>query len=140
MTKFSELALSAPLLRALNETGRDLRDFSVSAVHLAALIAAVKAGRVNHQAARKVFAHMVATGDAPEAAIAASGLEQISDEARLAEIVRDVLAAQPKAVADWRAGKDKVLHALKGEVMRATRGTANPALVESLLLRRLADS
>jgi aspartyl-tRNA(Asn)/glutamyl-tRNA(Gln) amidotransferase subunit B len=81
---------------------------------------------------------MVATGEPAGPSIAALGLEQISDVGALEAVVRKVLDAAPKAVADLRAGRTKALDALKGMVMRETRGKANPALVDELL-RRLTE-
>jgi aspartyl-tRNA(Asn)/glutamyl-tRNA(Gln) amidotransferase subunit B len=126
------------VLRALNEGGGRIEEFPVAAGALAELLGLVRSGAVNLQGAKKVFARMVATGEPAGPSIAALGLEQISDVAALEAVVRKVLDAAPKAVADLRAGRTKALDALKGMVMRETRGKANPALVDELL-RRLTE-
>jgi aspartyl-tRNA(Asn)/glutamyl-tRNA(Gln) amidotransferase subunit B len=125
------------VLRALNEAGGRIEEFPVPAAALAELLGLVRSGAVNLQGAKKAFARMVATREAPRAAIAALGLEQISDAGALAPVVKDVLAGAPKVVADLRAGKTKALDALKGMVMRATRGKADPALVDELIRAEL---
>jgi aspartyl-tRNA(Asn)/glutamyl-tRNA(Gln) amidotransferase subunit B len=127
------------VLRALGERGGDVRAFPVTSERLAALIGGVRDGRVNHQAAKKVFQHLLAHGGEVDEAIRTLGLEQISDEAELAAVVRAVLAENARSVADVRAGKEKAFHALKGAVMRATRGKANPALADALLRRALQE-
>jgi aspartyl-tRNA(Asn)/glutamyl-tRNA(Gln) amidotransferase subunit B len=125
------------VLRVAHETGTPLSRLPVTASRLAALIAATKSGRVSLQAGKKVFAHMLAHDQEPLAALATLGLEQISDVDQLRAVVRQVLGENRQAVAEWRAGKDKALNALKGRIMRATGGKANPAVVDDLL-RELA--
>ena len=123
------------VLRLLAESGQDRRGFPVPPAELAALLRALQQGRVSHAAAKKVFAQMAATGTGTEAALAGTGLEQIRDAGSLEPVVRRVLLANPKAVADYRAGKQKALDSLKGLVMRETKGKADPQLVHALLLQ-----
>jgi aspartyl-tRNA(Asn)/glutamyl-tRNA(Gln) amidotransferase subunit B len=80
---------------------------------------------------------MYETGATAEAVIAAEGLSQISDEGALLAAVRDVLAANPGPVAQYRAGRTKTFGFLVGQVMKATRGQGNPQLVNDLLRREL---
>ena len=82
----------------------------------------------------------VNTSIAPEKVITALGLEQISDRTALEPIVRRVVEDNPKPVGDYRAGKTKALHALKGMVMRETRGKANPVTVDHILVELLRES
>jgi aspartyl-tRNA(Asn)/glutamyl-tRNA(Gln) amidotransferase subunit B len=77
-------------------------------------------------------------GDA-DAIVAARGLKQISDSGEIGKIVEQVLAANAQQVADYRSGKEKAFNSLVGQVMKATRGKANPAQVNQILKRRLAD-
>ncbi|MEX2080780.1 MAG: Asp-tRNA(Asn)/Glu-tRNA(Gln) amidotransferase subunit GatB [Dehalococcoidia bacterium] len=121
-----------------NATGRDIEEFPVSAGRLAELIAAVEAGSVTGRAAKDVFDDMVTTGDAAEAVIARKGLAQInaSDEIRVA--VRGIIGGNAKAVADYHAGKEAALKFLVGQVMRETRGRANPQVAQQLLEEELA--
>ncbi len=123
--------------RALNETHTKIADFSIAPDRLGELIAAQGLGKVSRQAAKKVFNHMLETGDDAATAIRELGLEQISDTGALEAIVQQVVDANPKPVEDYRAGKQKALHALKGLCMRETKGKANPAVVEELLLKLL---
>jgi aspartyl-tRNA(Asn)/glutamyl-tRNA(Gln) amidotransferase subunit B len=119
--------------RALNERQISMVDFPVPPGALAGLIRAQEAGAVNRQAARKVFDRMLETGEDPDQAIAALGLEQITDVAAIEAICRRVIDANPKPVADYRSGVHKALHALVGRVMRETRGKADPSMAEQVL-------
>ena len=123
--------------RVRNETHVAIDAFPIEPERLAALIAAQTGGRVSRQAAKKVFGHMLEHGSTADDAIEALGLAQISDASALEAVVDKVLRENQAAVADYRAGKTKALHALKGLCMRETKGKANPAVVEELLLTRL---
>ena len=81
---------------------------------------------------------MFATGQSPAALVEEQGLAQVSDTSALEQTVREVLAANPAPVADYRSGKLTAINFLKGQVMKATRGKANPAVVEELLKKLLA--
>ncbi len=126
------------VLRAVRERGVRIADLPAAPERLAELLLALRQGRVHHQAARKVFAHMLEHGASAAAAIAALGLAQAGDRDALEPIVRGIVAANAKAVADYRAGKDKAFHALKGLVMRAAGGKADPKVVDELLRAQLA--
>jgi aspartyl-tRNA(Asn)/glutamyl-tRNA(Gln) amidotransferase subunit B len=126
------------VLRGVRETAGEIARFPVPAAEVAELIGAVRRGLVNRLAAKKVFQHLVETGGGRALdAIRALGLEQESDRDALAEVVRRVLRENEAVVADYRGGKSKALHALKGFVMRATKGKANPALLDELLAEEL---
>jgi len=86
-----------------------------------------------------VLTEMFASGEPAEAIVARKGLTQISDEARLGEMVRQAIAQNPKAVTQFREGKSAALGFLIGQVMRATRGQANAKVVERLLREELAQ-
>jgi len=122
------------VMQVLNETGAGMPGFPIPAERLAGLITAQQQGAVNRSAARKVFQYMLEHEDDAQAAIRALGLEQISDATELESIVQRVIDENQKAVEDYRGGKAKALHALKGLVMRETRGRSNPRTVEDLLL------
>ena len=121
------------VLRTLHERHLTADACPVAPAQLADLINALGSGRINHPAARRVFAHMLEHGGSAAAAIAALGLQQISDHDALRPIIQRVVEASPKAVADYRAGKEKALHAMKGLVMKETKGKADPAAVDELL-------
>jgi aspartyl-tRNA(Asn)/glutamyl-tRNA(Gln) amidotransferase subunit B len=96
-----------------------------------------EAGDISSQNAEQVYARHLATGESVDTIVAELGLRQISDQSALAEIVEAVVAANPAAVADFRAGKEQALRFLTGQVMKETRGQANAALVAQLLGERL---
>ncbi|MCC7372153.1 MAG: Asp-tRNA(Asn)/Glu-tRNA(Gln) amidotransferase subunit GatB [Chloroflexi bacterium] len=105
--------------------------------HLADLIELVDAGTINQTAAKQVFEEMYRTGRAPSEVVQALGLTQVSDADELTRIVDEVIAANPKPVADYRGGKASAAGRLVGEVMKATRGRANPGVVNALMRERL---
>jgi aspartyl-tRNA(Asn)/glutamyl-tRNA(Gln) amidotransferase subunit B len=125
--------------RALNESGVRIASFAIGPERLAELVVAQNTERVSRLAAKKVFTEMLRTGCDAATAIGRLDLGQISDPDVLAAVVDRVLAANHVAVAEYRGGKQKVLHALKGLCMKETGGKANPALAERLLLERLDD-
>lgn len=119
-----------------NETVADLRFAPEGWV---ALVDLVESGRISSKMAQEVFAEMFDTGEAPDAIVERRGLAQISDEGTLEGLCDQVLAANPRSVADYRAGKGAALNHLKGQVMRLSQGKANPNLVGMLLERKLED-
>ncbi|MCA1646800.1 MAG: Asp-tRNA(Asn)/Glu-tRNA(Gln) amidotransferase subunit GatB [Chloroflexi bacterium] len=110
---------------------------TLEATHLAELIALVDEGVIGISAARQVLPAVQRTGKAPRGLIAEMGLTQVSDSAALEEAARSAIAANPAAVADYKAGKDTAINFLKGQVMKATRGKANPAVAEDVLRKLL---
>jgi aspartyl-tRNA(Asn)/glutamyl-tRNA(Gln) amidotransferase subunit B len=108
----------------------------VDAAQLADLLGRVSKGELSGTNAKEVFAAHASTGDAVAAIVEAKGFRQISDVDALGRIVEDVIAANPAAVADYRAGKP-VLGFFVGQVMKATRGQANAALVQTAVRERL---
>ncbi len=106
-------------------------------IELARLVAMVGEGRISGTSAKEVLARHVETGEPVERIVAAMGLAQISDAGALAAAVDAVCAANPAAVADYRAGKQQAVGFLVGQVMQATRGQANAAMVQRLVRERL---
>jgi aspartyl-tRNA(Asn)/glutamyl-tRNA(Gln) amidotransferase subunit B len=121
----------------LNAAGKGIEDSPVSARYLGELLALVEAGVVSGKMAKTVFEEMVQTGHAPRDIVARRGLAQVSDSAALDAVVDAVLAAAPAEVAAYRAGKTKLMGFFVGQVMRATKGQANPQVVNDLLKKRL---
>ncbi len=130
--------LMGEVSRVLNENNQSIADFAIEAPRLAELIRCQSEGKVNRLSARKVFERMLSHAEGAMAAISALGLEQISDSGELESVVQAVIDANPKPIADYRSGKEKALHALKGLVMKETGGKANPKLVGEILLRLLS--
>jgi aspartyl-tRNA(Asn)/glutamyl-tRNA(Gln) amidotransferase subunit B len=128
----------------LNREGLDAAACPVSPAQLARLIARVVDGTVSGKAAREVFQALWderrTEPDAPDRVIDARGLRQISDAGAIDRIVDEVLAANPKSVEEFRAGKEKAFNALVGQAMKATKGKANPQQVGELLRRRLGGA
>jgi aspartyl-tRNA(Asn)/glutamyl-tRNA(Gln) amidotransferase subunit B len=125
------------LLGALNAAGKDMGQSPVSAENLGTLIRLVNEGAISGKIAKDVFVKMFAEGRAPGEIIAAEGLAQISDSAQLQAIIREVMAANPKQVESYRGGKTGVFAFFVGQVMKATRGQANPTVVNDLLRKQL---
>jgi aspartyl-tRNA(Asn)/glutamyl-tRNA(Gln) amidotransferase subunit B len=130
--------LMGEVSKRLNAEGRDIEAAPVAAPLLAALIGRIVDGTVSNNGARQVFdALWSGDGADVDALIAAKGLKQMSDAGALEKIVDDVMAANAKSVEEYRAGKDKAFNALVGQVMKASKGQANPAQASELLKRRL---
>ena len=126
------------LSRRLNADERSVADSPVSTAQLAALIGRIHDGTVSHNAARQVFdALWTGEGHDVDAVIDQKGLRQMNDTGALEKMVDDVIAANPGNVEQYRAGKDKAFNALVGQVMKASKGKANPAQVNALLKQKL---
>ncbi len=126
------------LAAKLNRAELDIGESPVRPEHIAALVRRVQDGTISHAGAKKVFeALWTGEGQDVDAIIEAQGLEQVSDESALESLVDAAIAANPKSVEEFRAGKEKALNALVGQVMKASRGAANPQRVTELLRRKL---
>lgn len=126
-------------LGALNNENKSIEESPISAEHLAGLIAEVTSGKISSKQARDVFKQMWDTGKTALAIIQEQGMEQISDESVLGPILDEILAKNEKSVADYKGGKDRALGALVGQAMKATKGKANPALVNDLLKQKIDE-
>ena len=131
--------LTSELLGRLNAQGIPVGDprCRVRPEQLAALQKLIADGTISGKIAKEVLDEMVASGAEPQAVVAAKGLQQISDEGAIVAAVRAAIAANPQSVADYRAGKKQALGYLVGQVMKVTKGKANPAKVNELLAREL---
>ncbi|MGZ8203120.1 MAG: Asp-tRNA(Asn)/Glu-tRNA(Gln) amidotransferase subunit GatB [Burkholderiales bacterium] len=134
--------IGGPLSAQLNEAGLDVGASRVSAGQLRRLVGRIADGTISNKIAREVFDAIwngEAEGDdAADAIIAKRGLKQISDAGALEGIADQVIAAHAQQVADYRGGKEKAFNALVGQVMKATKGKANPQQVNEILRRKLA--
>jgi aspartyl-tRNA(Asn)/glutamyl-tRNA(Gln) amidotransferase subunit B len=106
---------------------------------LAELVRLVADGSINRGSAREVLEAHVSNGETVEAIIARLGLRQISDSGALGPVIDEVLAANPAAVGDYRAGKPQAVGFLVGQVMKATRGQANAKVAQDALRARLDE-
>ncbi len=125
------------LAAALNREGLDITQSRISPARLAGLLKRIDDGTLSSKLAKEVFAALWTGEGEADAIIEARGLKQMSDTGELERLVDEVLAANPKSVEEYRAGKDKAFNALVGQVMKATRGRANPQQVTALLKQRL---
>ncbi len=114
-----------------------IADWPVPAERLAAMIKMIDEGKISGKIAKTLFSEMLASGAAPEAIVREKGLEQVSDTASIETAIDQVLAANAKAVADYRGGNEKSFGFFVGQVMKATRGKASPQVVNELLKKKL---
>ncbi len=127
------------LSRLANETGVDVADSKVTVGHLAELISLVDGKRINSKIAKELLSRMWEGAGSPNAIVEREGLAQTSDPSAVEPFVDEVLAANEKVVADYRAGKVNVLGFLVGQVMKASRGKADPALANELVKKKLSS-
>jgi aspartyl-tRNA(Asn)/glutamyl-tRNA(Gln) amidotransferase subunit B len=125
------------LSRLANESGTAVPASALTPELLAELIALVDAKTINSKIAKDIVVRIWTSGESPKAIVEREGLAQTSDAGELAKFVDDVLAANPAVVADYKAGKLNVAGFLVGQVMKASKGKANPALVQELLRKQL---
>jgi aspartyl-tRNA(Asn)/glutamyl-tRNA(Gln) amidotransferase subunit B len=97
----------------------------------------VEAKTISNSAAQQVFAEMFETGKSPAVIVQEKGLAQVSDTGAIEKFCDEAIAANPAPVADYKAGKVAALNSLKGQVMKLSKGKANPALVGEILERKL---
>ena len=123
--------------RRLNAGEAGIEHAPVSAAQLAAMIGRIADNTISNSAAKQVFDALWTEGGEVDAIIEAKGLKQMNDTAALEAIIDEVLAANPKNVEEFRAGNSKALNGLVGPIMKASKGKANPAQVNELLLKKL---
>ncbi len=129
--------VTGELFRLMKETNAEIDAVKIAPAQIPDLIALVNAGTISNTIAKTVFEEMYQTGADAPAIVAAKGLAQISDRGALESIVEKVLAENPKQVAEYRSGKEPIAKFLVGQVMKATKGQANPALANELVMRKL---
>ncbi len=125
------------VLRVLSETGRRVSDLPLTADALGGLTKLVEDGAVNMTGAKKIFSVLVEEGGTPSKVLDDLGLAQVSDTEALERMVDEAIAANPKSVADYRSGKAAAAQFLMGQVMRLSRGKANPPIVLEMLKQKL---
>jgi len=130
--------VTGEVLRFVKNDGGSVARTKLRPQHIGSLVKLVKSGELSLTAAKDVFAEVWTSGAEPAAVVKAKGLAQVSDEAAIAAAVDAVLAENPKAVADYKAGNPRALGALVGQVMKQMGGRANPAVINKLLAERIA--
>ena len=132
--------ISIELLRQLNDSGKRISDSSITPDALARLLQKIETGEITAATGKKVFARMFESGQSAEAIIAEEGLAQISDASQIEKVAREIISANAGNVAKYRSGNEGVFKFFVGQVMRATRGQANPQLVNQVLRKLLNES
>jgi aspartyl-tRNA(Asn)/glutamyl-tRNA(Gln) amidotransferase subunit B len=125
------------LLRELKRDEREIDQCPVTPQHLAEMLLMVREGTISGKIAKDVFEEMYRTGEEPEKIVKDKGWTQIVDEAEIEKAVEVAMESNPKQVEDYQKGKEKLFGFFVGEVMKQTRGKANPKLVNELLKKKL---
>ena len=120
--------------RLLNEKEIEIDESKVTEENLASLIILIDKGTISSKIAKQIFEEMFETGEKAEDIVNKKGLVQISDEGAIKEICQKIVDANPQSIADYKAGKDRAIGFLVGQVMKETKGKANPQIVNKLLL------
>jgi aspartyl-tRNA(Asn)/glutamyl-tRNA(Gln) amidotransferase subunit B len=126
------------LLGYLNANNLELDDVKITGKGLGEMIGLMEKGTISSKIAKTVFKEMLETGKAPQTIVEEKGLVQISDEGAIKAIVEQVVANNPQSVADYKAGTERALGFLVGQIMKETKGKANPGLVNKLLVESLS--
>ncbi len=127
------------LLRLLNENNMDITECKITPEHLVKLIGLIDKGTISRNIAKKVFAEIFESGKDPEAVVKEKGLVQITDTSEIEKMVEDILSQHPKEVERYRNGEQKLLGFFVGQVMKASKGKANPKAVNELLRKKLSS-
>jgi aspartyl-tRNA(Asn)/glutamyl-tRNA(Gln) amidotransferase subunit B len=127
------------VLRRLKDEDKDFDEMPISSRDLADLINLVREDKINNNTGKKVLREMFETGKAPEDIVKEKGLIQISDEGELERIVMETLDNNPQSIEDYKNGKDRAIGFLVGQIMKATKGKANPQLVNKLLTEKIKE-
>lgn len=125
------------ITRALNDSGTPIESCPVSPVQLAELLKLIDNGTISGKIAKTVFDEMWRSGKAPQTIVEEQGLVQVSDTGAIESIIDEIMAANAAQVEDYRGGKDKMFGFFVGQVMKASKGKANPSVVNELLLNKL---
>jgi aspartyl-tRNA(Asn)/glutamyl-tRNA(Gln) amidotransferase subunit B len=125
-------------MRLLNAGNMEVSESKITPERMVSLLKSQADGKISGKIAKTVFEEMFATGKDPDVIIKEKGLVQISDEGSLAAIIENVINANPKSVADFKEGKEKAIGFLVGQVMKETKGQANPGVVNKLLKDKLS--
>ncbi len=125
------------LLGHLNASNATLADSKVTPQALNQLVADVELGKISNNQAKEVFEEMFATGETPVTIIKQKGFEQVSDSGAIEKLCDEVIAANPAKVAEFKAGNDKVLNWMTGQIMKSSSGKANPKVVGDVLRGKL---
>ncbi|HNX90707.1 MAG TPA: Asp-tRNA(Asn)/Glu-tRNA(Gln) amidotransferase subunit GatB [Candidatus Omnitrophota bacterium] len=121
----------------MNERGVDIAGLKLAPADLASLVKMAKEGALSYLVAKEVLRECIDTGKKPESIVAEKGLRQVSDQGEIEKIVDQVIAANPKSVEDLKAGKENAISFLVGQVMKMSKGKANPRMANEILRSKL---
>lgn len=138
-SKITSNWVTGDVLRRINEDNEEIQDSNLSAKMLAELLELVKASKINNNTAKAVLKEMFETGRSAKEIVEEKGLSQISDQSELQEIVGKILDENPKSIEDFKNGKDRAIGFLVGQIMKKTKGKANPQLVNALLTEKIKE-
>lgn len=127
------------LTRLMNADGLEMEDCLLKPSHLAGMIRLLFEGVISTKIAKTVFEEMYRSGKDADTVVKEKGLQQVSDTGAIEKIIADVIASNPKQVAEYKAGKEKLLGYFVGQAMKASQGKANPDLVNELLKKKLNE-
>jgi aspartyl-tRNA(Asn)/glutamyl-tRNA(Gln) amidotransferase subunit B len=127
------------LMRLLNADNKEIDACPIKADRLAGMIKLISEGVLSTKIAKIVFEEMYKSGKDAETVVQEQGLVQVSDSGEIERIIDDVIRANPAQQADYKAGKEKLFGFFVGQVMKASKGKANPDLVNELLKKKLAE-
>ncbi|MCR6109677.1 Asp-tRNA(Asn)/Glu-tRNA(Gln) amidotransferase subunit GatB [Bacillus sp. A301a_S52] len=121
----------------LNQNGKDITDVPLTPESLVKMIQLIEKGTISSKIAKKVFKEMIENGGDPEKIVKDKGLVQISDEGEILNMITETLDNNPQSIDDYKNGKDKAIGFLVGQIMKASRGKANPQVVNKLLTEEI---
>lgn len=127
------------LLGKLAEAKRTIGECAIQPEQLAELVALIDGGQISGKIGKEVFVEMFDSGKSPGLIVKEEGLVQVSDTGALEGFVNEAIAKNPKSVADFRAGNEGAINFLKGQVMKLSKGKANPQLVGEILQKKLEN-
>lgn len=130
--------ITGEFLRLVNSTGTPIAETKLTPAHICGMLDLIDAGTINRNIAKAVFEEMFNTGRSAEEIVKSRGLEQVTDTSVIERAVDAVIGANPKEVERYKAGEERLLGWFVGQVMRETKGKANPAMVNEMLKRKLA--
>lgn len=125
------------MMRLMKDRSLEPDQIPFSALDLAKLVELIEKGTISGTIAKKVFDKMFETGKNPEVIVKEEGLQVVSDEGALLQIVEKIIAANPQSITDFKAGKEKAVGFLVGQAMKETKGKANPQIINKLLVEAL---
>jgi aspartyl-tRNA(Asn)/glutamyl-tRNA(Gln) amidotransferase subunit B len=135
----NKITIANFLLNDYLATSPDIAQIPIPAGHFTELADLVDSAKINSKQAKEVFAEMISSNKAPSAIVKEKGLEQVTDTGALEKWCDEAIAANEKSVADYKSGKLGAINALKGYVMKMSKGKANPSVIDEILIKKLSS-